>query len=90
VAINKAQDIVRKTGDLPVPLHLRNAPTRLMKDLGYGKEYKYAHDFNDHFISESYLPEEIEGTVIFDPGETKRENEIRLKLAEMWKDKYKY
>lgn len=90
MAINKAQDLVRKTGDLPVPLHLRNSPTKLMKDIGYGKEYKYSHDFKDHFIAENYLPKEIEGTVIFNPGETKREEEIRLRLTEMWKGIYKY
>jgi len=90
VAINKAQDLVRKTGDLPVPLHLRNSPTKLMKDIGYGKEYKYAHDFKDHFVTESYLPGEIEGTVLFDPGDTKREEEMRSGLIKMWKDKYKY
>ena len=90
MAITKAQELVRKTGDLPVPLHLRNSPTKLMKDIGYGKEYKYAHDFKDHFIAETYLPKEIEGTVIFNPGDTKREEEIRSRLIEMWKDRYKY
>lgn len=90
MAINKAQELVRKTGNLPVPLHLRNSPTKLMKDIGYGKEYKYAHDFADHFVSDNYLPDEIKGTLIFNPGETKREEEMRARLSALWKDIYKY
>ena len=90
MAINKAQELVRKTGDLPVPLHLRNSPTKLMKDIGYGREYKYAHDFADHFVSDNYLPEELKGTLIFNPGKTKREEEMRARLAALWKDIYKY
>jgi putative ATPase len=89
-AINKAQEIVRKSGNLPVPLHLRNAPTKLMKDIGYGKEYKYAHDFDKHFVDENYLPDEIKGTIIFNPGESKREEEMRASLAELWRNIYKY
>jgi putative ATPase len=90
MAINKAQEIVRKTGNLPVPLHLRNSPTKLMKDIGYGREYKYAHDFEDHFVSDNYLPDEIKGTIIFNPGETKREEDMRARLSALWKDIYKY
>ena len=90
MAINKAQELVRKTGNLPVPLHLRNSPTKLMKDIGYGKEYKYAHDFADHFVSDNYLPDEIKGTLIFNPGETKREEEMRARLSALWKNIYKY
>jgi putative ATPase len=90
MAINKAQEIVRSTGNLSVPLHLRNAPTKLMKDIGYGKDYKYAHDFSDHFVSENYLPDQISGSVIFNPGESARESEIRARLKDLWKDVYNY
>jgi len=89
-SIKKAQEIVQKTGDLPVPLHLRNAPTKLMKEIGYGKEYKYAHDFENHFVSDVYLPKDLEGTIIFNPGDTPRELEMKNRLIEMWKDVYKY
>jgi putative ATPase len=90
VAINQAQDLVRKTGDLPVPLHIRNAPTKLMKDLDYGKNYKYAHEFDNNFITQEFLPEKIKGTKIYDPGENARENEVRRFLQTRWKDKYGY
>jgi putative ATPase len=90
VAINQAQDLVRKTGDLPVPLHIRNAPTKLMKDLNYGKDYKYAHEFDNNFITQEFLPEKIKGTKIYEPGENARENEIRRFLQTRWKDKYGY
>ena len=89
-AIDEAIAKVRSEGDLPVPLHIRNAPTRLMKDLGYGKEYKYAHSYSGNFITDNFLPEEIRGTVFYDPGNNAREEEIRKKLAGMWKDIYKY
>src|SRR5690606_12755957 len=68
MAINKAQSLVRQTGDLPVPLHLRNAPTMLMKDMDYGKEYKYAHDFAGNFADQEYLPESVSGTKFYEPG----------------------
>jgi putative ATPase len=90
MAINKAQELVIKTGDLPVPLHLRNAPTKLMKDTGYGKEYKYAHKFDNHFILDNYLPEEIKGSTLFEPGSTKREEETRVYLRNLWKGIYEY
>lgn len=90
MAINMAQDLVRKTGDLPVPLHIRNAPTKLMKDLDYGKDYKYAHSFEDNFVDLEYLPEKIAGTKIYDPGENARENEARRFLQNRWKEKYGY
>jgi putative ATPase len=90
MAINKAQDIVRSTGNLPVPLHLRNAPTKLMKDVGYGKDYRYAHNFEKHFVDDNYLPEELKGKVIFEPGDTARETEIRARLRDLWKDRYGY
>lgn len=89
-AINKAQEEVKKSGDLPVPLHLRNAPTNLMKKSGYGKDYKYAHDFDSHFVRENYLPDNVSGITFFTPGDTKREEEIRARLREMWKGIYDY
>ena len=89
-AINAGQEIVRKTGDLSVPLHLRNAPTQLMKDLNYGENYKYSHDHTDALGEQEFLPEEISGTRIFDPGNSKRESELRAHLKSIWKDKYGY
>jgi putative ATPase len=90
MAIENATSAVRSHGDLPVPLHLRNAPTRLMKDLGYHKGYKYAHDFGGNFIADNYLPEEISGTVFYEPGANAREEEIRKQLAARWQKIYKY
>jgi putative ATPase len=87
-AINDAQRLVEKTGDLPVPLHLRNAPTKLMKDIGYGKEYKYAHDFDSNFVIQNYLPQEIEGKSIYKPQENSREKELQSRLKNLWKGKY--
>ena len=89
-AINKAQEIVKKTGDLSVPLHLRNAPTQLMKSLNYGKDYKYAHDYKGNFIHEEFLPEPISNSKIYDPGENPREEKFRENLKKIWKDKYDY
>jgi putative ATPase len=90
MAIDDAIAKVRDEGDLPVPLHIRNAPTRLMKDLGYGKEYKYAHSYSDNFVSDNFLPEEIKGTIFYEPGTNPREDEVRKRLAGMWKEIYKY
>jgi putative ATPase len=90
MAINKAQELVRKTKDLPVPLNIRNAPTGLMKELGYGKNYKYAHDYENNFAREQFLPTEIDHTILYDPQNNTRENEIRKKLLNMWKDVYGY
>lgn len=90
MAIENAIGAVHRFGDLPVPLHLRNAPTRLMKDLGYHKGYRYAHDFEDSFVEDNYLPGEITGTVFYDPGSNAREDEIRKQLANRWKNIYKY
>lgn len=89
-AINKAQEIVKKTGDLSVPLHLRNAPTQLMKSLNYGKDYKYAHDYEGNFVLEEFLPEPITNSKIYDPGENPREEKFRENLKKIWKDKYDY
>ena len=89
-AINEAQSLVKKTGDLSVPLHLRNAPTKLMKDLDYGKEYKYAHDFADNFADQEFMPDEIKGTRLYEPGRNTREEQFRKFLKDRWKDKYGY
>ncbi len=89
-AIRAAQAKVKETGDLQVPLHLRNAPTRLMKDLNYGSGYKYAHDFQSSFTEQEYLPEKIKGAVFYSPGSNERENQIRNGLRKNWKSKYGY
>jgi putative ATPase len=89
-AINKAQQLVTETGDLPVPLHLRNAPTKLMKDIGYGKEYKYSHNYENNFTFQEYLPEKLSGTKLYNPGNNARENELRNYLKNLWKNKYGY
>jgi putative ATPase len=90
MAIEKAIGAVHQHGDLPVPLHLRNAPTRLMKDLGYHKGYRYAHDFEGSFVEDNYLPEEIAGTLFYEPGSNPRELEVRRQLAARWQKIYKY
>ena len=89
-AIGNAADLVKKTGDLPVPLHLRNAPTRLMKDLNYGKDYKYAHGFENNFAEQEYLPENISGSKLYEPGDNVREIEMRRFLKSIWVEKYGY
>ena len=90
VAINKAQDLVRQTGDLTIPLHLRNAPTKLMKDLGYGENYMYTHNSDNNFSLQEFLPDEISGTKIYEPGNNVRENKFRETLKNNWKNKYDY
>ncbi|GGD31959.1 replication-associated recombination protein A [Flavobacterium orientale] len=90
LAIGKAQQIVKQTGDLPVPLHLRNAPTKLMKELGYGDEYKYSHDYENNFAEQEFLPDEIQNTSFYEPGNNAREKELRQFLKNRWKDKYGY
>jgi len=90
MAINTAQQIVKQTGDLSVPIHLRNAPTKLMKELGYGEDYKYSHDYENNFAEQEYLPEEIKNTPIYVPGNNSRENTTREFLKNRWKDKYGY
>ena len=77
MAIGKAQQVVRQTGDLSIPLHLRNAPTQLMKDLNYGKDYGYAHGYENNFVQQEYLPEEISGTPFYEPGNNPQENKIK-------------
>jgi len=89
-AINMAQQAVRDHGDLPVPLHIRNAPTKLMKELGYGKEYTYSHGYEGNFKAQEYLPEGLAGTRFYSPGNNDRENALRRSLKAKWKDKYGY
>ena len=89
-AIGAAQQAVRQKGDLSVPLSIRNAPTKLMKELGYGEEYQYAHDYEGNFVPHEFLPEEIAGTTFYKPGNNKRENALREYLKHLWKDKYEY
>lgn len=89
-AIKEAQKLVNDTGNLSVPLHLRNAPTKLMKELGYGKNYEYAHQYEGNFILQDYLPDEIKGTILFEPGENPREIKWREKLKKLWKNIYPY
>ncbi|HDR89995.1 MAG TPA: replication-associated recombination protein A [Bacteroidetes bacterium] len=90
MAIENAQSLVRKTGDLPVPLNIRNAPTGLMKELGYGKDYKYAHSYEGNFTPEEFLPPEIRGKILYDPQDNTREKELRERLKKWWKEMYGY
>lgn len=89
-AINEAQRLVKQTGDLPVPLPIRNAPTKLMKDLGYGEDYKYAHDYDSNFVPVEFLPDEIRSTAIFQPSNNKREKALQQFLKSRWGEKYNY
>ncbi len=89
-AINEAQEQVKKTGDLAVPLHIRNAPTKLMKEIGYGDNYKYAHSYTQNFIEQEFLPDELINTSFYEPQDNIREKEARLRLRDLWKKKYKY
>ena len=90
MAIGKAQQLVKHTGDLSVPLEIRNAPTKLMKELGYGDNYKYAHNYENNFTPQEFLPDEIKNEKLYDPGNNARENAHREFLKQRWKDKYKY
>lgn len=90
MAIGKAQQLVKQTGDLPVPLEIRNAPTKLMKELGYGDNYKYAHNYENNFAPQEFLPDEVKNTKLYDPGNNARENAHRDFLKQRWKDKYHY
>jgi putative ATPase len=90
LAIGSAQQLVKQTGDLPVPIHLRNAPTKLMKELGYGDEYKYSHDFANNFAEQEFLPDAVSKKPLYIPGNNSRENSIREFLKNRWKDKYGY
>jgi putative ATPase len=90
VAINDAMAAVSKKGDLAVPLHIRNAPTRMMKNMDYGKDYKYSHSYDNNFAPQEYLPDELSGTVFYNPGKNAREEELRKYLKQLWKEKYGY
>ena len=90
LAIGKAQSLVQKTGDLSIPMHLRNAPSKLMKDLDYGKNYKYSHDYAHNFVEQEFLPDEISGTKLYEPGKNPRENQFKETLKNKWKTKYNY
>lgn len=89
-AINQAQALVKRTGDLSVPLHLRNAPTKLMKELDYGTEYQYAHAFPGNFVDQEFMPDGLSGTTLYDPGRNAAEDKLRQSLRDKWKDKYDY
>jgi len=90
MAIEDAIRTVRETGDLPVPLAVRNAPTKLMKNMGYGKGYQYAHDYAGNFVSMEFLPDKISGQKFYEPGNNAREEELRKYLRALWKEKYEY
>ena len=90
MAIGKAQALIRETGDLPIPLSLRNAPTKLMKDLDYGKDYKYSHDFPNNFAFQEFLPQEVSNQQLYDPGHNAAEEKVRERMKSLWKEKYGY
>ena len=90
LAIGKAQALIRETGDLPIPLSLRNAPTKLMKDLDYGKDYKYSHDFPNNFAFQEFLPQEVSNQQLYDPGHNAAEEKVRERMKSLWKEKYGY
>jgi putative ATPase len=90
MAINKAQALVKETGDLPVPMALRNAPTKFMKDEGYGKDYQYAHNYDGNFADFEFMPDKIKNNTLYDPGHNAREEEMRKRLKVLWKEKYGY
>ena len=89
-AINSAQEIVKNTGNLPIPLNLKNAPTKLMEDLGYGEGYKYSHDYENNFVNQEFLPDKVKGTKFYEPKDNAKEKSIRDFLRFRWKDKYDY
>jgi len=90
MAINSAQETIRAIGNLPVPLELRNAPTKLMKEIGYGKNYKYAHNYKDNFALQEFLPDKIKDKKFYEPQDNAQENKIRLRLKSLWNKKYNY
>ena len=89
-AINKAQELVNRSGDQSVPLHLRNAPTKLMKNMGYGKEYQYSHSYEGNFSDQEFFPDKLSGTVLYDPGKNAAEEKLRERLRALWKGRYRY
>ena len=90
LAIKKAQQLVKQSGDLSVPFSIRNAPTKLMKELGYGDNYAYAHDYENAFVAHEFLPKEISGTTLYQPGNNGKENQLKAYLKSLWKDKYDF
>ena len=90
VAISEARAAVQQFGDLPVPLHIRNAPTKLMKNLNYGKNYAYSHNYENNFSPQEYMPEQVSGKAFYKPGLNAREQELQKFLKSLWKDKYGY
>ena len=90
LAIGEAQKLVKETGDLSVPLNLRNAPSKLMKDLDYGKDYKYSHNYPNNFVAQEFMPKEISGTKLYEPGKNQREQQFRELLKDKWKNRYNY
>jgi putative ATPase len=90
LAIGQAEELVRSTGNLPVPVHLRNAPTKLMKDIGYGEDYAYSHQYKGNFTSQEYMPDRLSGNRLYNPGDNTRENELRTYLRKCWNEKYGY
>ena len=90
LAIDKALEIVEKTGDLPVPLHLRNAPTKLMKQIGYGNDYKYSHNYPDHFVQQQFMPDNLQTLEIYTPSDNEREQKTRERLRRLWQGVYRY
>ncbi len=90
IAINDAINMISKTGNLPVPLHLRNAPTKLMKDIGYGENYKYAHNYDNNFVQDEFLPDQVKNTKLYSPQKNPKEKDIASKLLQQWKKKYNY
>ncbi len=90
LAWKKASKLVHESGDQPVPLHIRNAPTKLMKDINYGKDYRYAHDYDGNFADQEFMPEQLKGKKLYEPANNARENEMRAHLKKLWKDKYGY
>ena len=90
MAINLAQELVKKTGTLPVPLHIRNAPTKLMKDIGYGDGYKYSHNYEGNAGAQEFMPDEISGTKLYEPSNNAKENSFRQFLKDKWNNKYDY
>ena len=90
MAIDNAQRLVKETGDLSIPLSIRNAPTTLMKELGYGHDYQYAHNYENNFVNHEFMPDEVKNIRLYEPGNNPRENAQREFLRQRWKDKYGY
>ena len=90
LAINKAIELVEKTGDKPVPIHLRNAPTKLMKDIGYGADYRYSHDYANHFVQQQFMPDDLQGLSLYEPADNRQENSTRELLRKLWSGIYNY